>query len=51
MIIYGYINNKLKNKVIDDISYNNAVKILKERVLIQKDYLDMVILILKKLIL
>ena len=45
MIIYGYINNKLKNKVIDDISYNNAVKILKERVLIQKDYLDMVILI------
>ena len=51
MIIYGYINNKLKNKVIDDISYNNAVKILKERVLIQKDYLDMVILIWKKLIL
>ena len=45
MIIYGYINNKLKNKVIDDISYNNAVKILKERVLIQKDYLDMIILI------
>ena len=31
MIIYGYINNKLKNKVIDDISYNNAVKTLKYR--------------------
>ena len=45
MIIYGHINNKLKNKVIDDISYNNAVKILKERVLIQKGYLDMIILI------
>ena len=31
MIIYGYINNTLKNKVIDDISYNKAVKLLKEK--------------------
>ena len=31
MVIYGYINNTLKNKVIDDISYNKAVKLLKEK--------------------
>ena len=31
MIIYRYINNTLKNKVIDDISYNKAVKLLKEK--------------------
>ena len=31
MMIYGYINNTLKNKVIDDISYNKAVKLLKEK--------------------
>ena len=31
MIIYGCINHTLKNKVIDDISYNKAVKLLKEK--------------------
>ena len=31
MVIYGYINNELKNKVIEDISYNKAVKLLKEK--------------------
>ena len=31
MIIYGHINNELKNKVIEDISYNKAVKLLKEK--------------------
>lgn len=31
MIIYGYINGKLKDKVIDDISTSRAQKILKDK--------------------
>ena len=36
MIMYGCMNGKLKNKVIDDISINKAHDILKERGIIIK---------------
>ena len=30
MIVYGCMNDKLKNKVVEDISYNRALTILRE---------------------
>ena len=30
MIVYGCINGKLKNKVVEDISHNRALTILRE---------------------
>ena len=36
MIIYGCINGKLKNKLIDDISINKAHSILKENNIVIK---------------
>ena len=36
MIMYGCMNGKLKNKIIDDISINKAHSILKERDIIIK---------------
>ena len=30
MIVYGYMNDKLKNKIVEDISFNRAITILRE---------------------
>ena len=30
MLVYGCINGKLKNKVVEDISHNRALTILRE---------------------
>ena len=30
MIVYGCMNGKLKNKIVEDISFNRAVTVLRE---------------------
>ena len=41
VIVYGCMNGKLKNKVLEDISFNSAISILKNIILPLNHYLDM----------
>ena len=41
MIVCGCMNDKLKNKVLEDISFNSAISILKNIILPLNHYLDM----------
>ena len=41
MIVCGCMNGKLKNKVLEDISFNSAICILKNIILPLNHYLDM----------
>ena len=41
MIVCGCMNGKLKNKVLEDISFNSAISILKNIILPLNHYLDM----------
>ena len=36
MIVYGYMNGKLRSKLLEDISMNTALNILKEKKIIVK---------------